>query len=71
MLNTSYLPPSASTKIIDETENGVTSLKDHQHEPQKYTPTKGVLVSKVEDNKIVNNDSYSVGMVDTIKESNR
>ena len=69
MLNTSYLPPSASTKIMDETENGVTSLNDHHHEPQ-YAPTKG-LVSKVEDNKIVNNDSYTVGMVDNIKESNR
>ena len=68
MLNTSYPPPSASTKINDETENGVTSFNDHQ--PQYNTPTKG-LVSKVEDNKIVDNDSYAVGMVDNIKESNR
>ena len=69
VLNTSYLSPSASTKIIQESNNGVTSLNDHQHDSH-YSPKKR-LDLKVEDNTIVTNDSYTVGMVDNIKESNR
>ena len=68
MLNKSY-PPPASTKIIDDTGNGVTSLNNHQHEPQ-YNPTKAVGL-KVEDNAMVNDDSYAVATIDNIKESNR
>ena len=69
MLNTTYLSPSVSSKIIEESENGVTSFNDHQHDSH-YSPKKR-LDLKVEDNTIVTNDSYTVGMVDNIKESNR
>ena len=65
MLNKSY-PSPASYKIIDD---GVTLIKYHQHE-SKDDPVKAPAL-KVEDKAIVTDDSYAVGIVNDIKESNR